>query len=176
MPVTVYGHCSVLVNSTTVMVIGGQQNKMISSKTFYFNTENEIWTKGPELKLRRADHSCGRIRRNSQSQELSIIVAGGWDGRSIMSSVEILDLGSNEWRDGSELPFGIDHAKMVEDPNGGVILVGGRRIILNFMHHLDTLFQLQNGDADWAKMKQELILQTSDHVAFLVPDGIVNCS
>ncbi len=40
---------------------------------------------------------------------MSIIVAGGDDGFSRLSSVEILDEGSNEWQTGSELPFGIGY-------------------------------------------------------------------
>ena len=32
-----------------------------------------------------------------------------------MSSVEILDEGSHEWREGPELPLGIDQAQLVED-------------------------------------------------------------
>ncbi len=32
-----------------------------------------------------------------------------------MSSVEILDEGAHEWREGPELPFGIDQAQLVED-------------------------------------------------------------
>jgi hypothetical protein len=36
----------------------------------------------------------------------SIIVAGGVNGTA-MASVEILDEGEEEWRDGPDLPFGI---------------------------------------------------------------------
>ena len=107
LPVTIYGHCMVTVNSTTVMVIGGYQNGPISGKTFYFTFGEESWTEGPELKNKRGYHSCGKIRRNKESQEMSIIVAGGYVGLSRMSSVEILDEGSNEWQTGPELPFGI---------------------------------------------------------------------
>jgi hypothetical protein len=51
LPAKVTGHCSVLVNSTTVMVIGGSQNNSISSKTYSFNTETEIWTAGKVASL-----------------------------------------------------------------------------------------------------------------------------
>jgi hypothetical protein len=37
LPFTINGHCMVTVNSTTVLVIGGQQNdKDLFGKTFYF--------------------------------------------------------------------------------------------------------------------------------------------
>jgi hypothetical protein len=183
LPVEIYFHCSVLVNSTTIMVIGGWQNGSFpslldnaSSDTFLFNTENEIWTVGPQLKKGRAAHSCGRIRKNSQSQDFSILVAGGLVEGSDGSSVEILDLGTNEWRKGPDLPFGIMLAQMVEDPNGGVVLVGGSSQYPNSF--LDTLYQLPHGGADavWTKMKQKLKIGRKRHVAFLVPDDVVDCS
>jgi N-acetylneuraminic acid mutarotase len=179
LPVTIAGHCMVTVNSTTVMVIGGRQNKewqfnQYSGKTFYFTFGEESWTEGPELKNKRGWHSCGKIRRNKESQEMSIIVAGGYDGGSYLSSVEILDEGSNEWQTGPELPFGIAESQMVEDQNGGVVLIGGKS---NSVDNLDTLYQLPHGgqDAVWTKMEQKIKTGSEYHTSFLVPDNIVYC-
>jgi hypothetical protein len=108
--ITIAGHCMVTVNSTTVMVIGGVQNGQYSGETFFFTFGEESWTEGPELKINRDIHSCGRIRRNKESQEMNIIVAGGYDYPSFLSSVEILDESANEWETGPELPFGISHS------------------------------------------------------------------
>jgi hypothetical protein len=176
LPVTIYHHCMVPVNSTTVMVIGGGQNGQISGKTFYFTFGEESWTEGPELKIKRYGHSCGKIRRNNESQEMSIIVAGGDDGgSSYLSSVEILDEGSNEWQTGPELLFVITKSQMVEDQNGGVVLIGGWS---SSVGNLDTLYQLPHGgqDAVWTKMEQKMKTGRYEHTAFLVPDNLVNCS
>jgi hypothetical protein len=177
LPVTFFRHCMVTVNSTTVMVIGGYQNGQgYSEKTFYFTFGEESWTEGPELKNKRKYHSCGRIRRNKESQEMSIIVAGGDDGGfSRLSSVEILDEGSNEWQTGPELPFGIIKSQMVEDQNGGVVLIGGQ---LDLVYKLDTLYQLPHGgqDAVWTEMEQKMNTGRGYHTAFMVPDNIVDCS
>jgi hypothetical protein len=179
LPVKIYGHCSVLVNSTTVMVIGGRQNDVISSNTYFFNTEHGMWIAGPQLKAERGWHSCGRIIRNSQSQDFSIIVAGGWYQSSssilFLSSVEILDIGANEWRAGPDLPFRIHAAQMVEDPDGGVVLVGGSA---DSTWYHDTLYQLPHAGADarWIRMEQKLKFGRESHVAFLVPDDVVDCS
>jgi hypothetical protein len=174
LPVTIAAHCMVTVNSTTVMAIGGGQNGFYSGKTFYFTFGEESWSEGPELKNKRYLHSCGRIRRNKESQEMSIIVAGGYDSSSYLSSVEILDEGSNEWHTGPELPFVITDSQMVEDQNGGVVLIGGSSISV----HLDTLYQLPHGgqDAVWTKMEQKMNTGRRDHSAFMVPDNIVDCS
>jgi N-acetylneuraminic acid mutarotase len=175
LPVTVYGHCMVTVSSTTVMVIGGIQNGQYSGKIFYFTLGEESWTEGPELKDKRAGNSCGKIRRNKESQEMSIIVAGGSNGSSYLSSVEILHEGSNEWQTGPELPFGISNSQMVEDQNGGVVLIGGRSPSVG---KLDTLHQIPHGglDAVLTKMEQKMNTGRKQHTAFLVPDIIVDCS
>jgi hypothetical protein len=175
LPVTIVAHCMVTVNSTTVMVIGGRQNGQISGKTFYFTFGEESWTEGPELKNKRDGPSCEKIRRNKESQEMSIIVAGGWDGSSRLSSVEILDEGSNEWQTGPGLPFGVQYSQMVEDQNGGVVLIGGESSLVD---NLDTLYQLPHGglDAVWTRMEQKMYTGRKSHTAFLVPDNIVDCS
>ncbi len=174
LPVTISAHCMLTVNSTTVMVIGGIQNGQNSGKSFYFTFGEESWTEGPELENKREGHSCGKIRRNKESQEMSIIVAVGWGGSSL-SLVEILDEGSKDWRSGPEVPFGIYESQMVEDQNGGVILIGGSSdSVLN----LATLYQLPHGgqDAVWTKMEQKMKMGRFHHTAFLVPDNIVDCS
>ncbi len=176
LPVTIVYHCMVNVNSTTVMAIGEIQNGQdFSGKTFYYTFGEESWTEGTELKNKRADHSCGKIRKNKESQDMSIIVAGGVDGSSYLSSVEILDEGSNEWQTGPELPFGIYNSQMVEDPNGGVVLIGGES---SSFDKLDTLYQLPHGgqDAVWIKMEQKMKTGRDAHAAFLVPDNIADCS
>jgi N-acetylneuraminic acid mutarotase len=174
LPVTIWSHCMVAVNSTTVMVIGGDQKINGLGKTFYFTFGAESWIEGPELFFERLFPSCGRIRRDKDSQEMSIIYAGGEDA-SIMSTVQILHAGSNEWQTGPELPFGISASQMVEDPNGGVVLIGGYS---KANPNLDTLYQLPHGgqDAVWTKMEQKLKSGRRLHTAFLVPDDIVDCS
>ena len=76
---------------------------------------------------------------------------------------------------GPELPFGIDESQMVEDQNGGVVLIGGGR---PSVANLDTLYQLPHGgqDAVWSEMEQKMKTGRSEHTAFLVPDNIVECS
>jgi hypothetical protein len=174
LPVTISFHCMVTVNSTTVMAIGGEQNEQSSEKTLYFTFGMESWAEGPALKYKRNMLSCGKIKRDKDSLEMSIIVAGGNNG-SYMSSVEVLHEGSNEWKTGPELPCGTDASQMVEDQNGGVVLIGGA---LPPVGSLDTLYQLPHGgqDAKWTKMKQKLKTGRKLHTAFLVPDNIVDCS
>ena len=173
--VTITSHCMVTVDATTVMVIGGNQNNKISGNTFYFNFGDGTWTDGPALKNKRGFQSCGKIRKDKESQEMSIIVVGGDDGSSYLSSVEILDAGSQEWRAGTPLAFDIRASKMVEDQNGGVVLIGGNSKSIGY---LKTLYQLPHGGqgAEWTPMVQKLQTVRYYHTAILVSDNIVDCS
>ena len=56
---------------------------------------------------------------------MSIIVAGGKNGTSHHSSVEILSEGSNKWQKGPELPLEIMWSQMVKGQNKGVVLIAG---------------------------------------------------
>ena len=81
-----------------------------------------IWTEGPAMKIPRYYSSCGRIIKGDGSNKLNVISAGG----SNSDVVEIFDAVINEWQSGPNLPFAIDKSEMVEDPLGGVVLVGGQ--------------------------------------------------
>ncbi len=56
MPDALHFHCMVLLNSTSVFVIGGRNAKFRpgESATYFFNTVTEKWTDGPPLNIQRA--------------------------------------------------------------------------------------------------------------------------
>ena len=172
LPVTIRDYCMVLLNLTTVLIIGGWQNdKYDSPDTFYFNTDKEKWIKGPMLKFGRSSHNCGKIQSDSQSSEFSVVVAGGWSKRiEHMSSVEVLDVRSSEWRAGPSLPIGINGASMVEDHSGGVLLIGGANGTF-----LGTIYRLAHANSGWILLPQKLKVARIFATAFLVPDEITNC-
>ena len=171
-PLPVKNHCMVLLNLTTVMIIGGMQGESnYSANTYFFNTDNGEWVAGPMLFSSKYYLSCGKILNDSQSHKESVIVAGGCDSYA-SSSVEILDLGASQWRKGPNLPIPICEASMVEDRSGGVVLIGG----WNGTGYLDTLYQLSHSNSEWILMPQKLKFGRKWVTAFLVPDEITNCN
>ncbi len=167
----------VLLNSTTAFLIGGtQQGIEYTSHSYMLNTaaSSQEWIQGPALNFARQQQSCGRIRTNSSSLQFSIFVVGGYND-TFMRSVEILDEGASEWRNGPDLPFGITDAALIEDHTGGVILVGGNS---QDEQHLQKLFSLSDAgdESKWIEMPQKLKTGKSYHIAFLVPDQIASCS
>ena len=171
LPVTIRRHCMVLLNSTSVLLVAGIQQGITSNRVFIFNSDFENWIEGPPLKFARSLHSCTMIKTNGQSNNLSIVVAGGNNG-TVMSSVEILDEGSNEWRAGTDLPQGTSNAMMVADSNDGVVLIGG----MYSAGLLDKLYHLADANANWIEMSQKLKKGRAWGTAFFVPDDITNCA
>ena len=181
LPTGMLQHCAVLINATTVMLIGGSTSHdsdasdyRYSKKTYLFNSENESWSEGPTLISGRNSHTCAKIKKSSQSSQYSIIVVGGYNGWS-MSSVEILEEGASEWVAGPEFPFPILDSSMIEYSDGSVFLIGGRKVGSSRVA-LDTIFQLQHGQADWIEKPQKLKEARYWATAFLVPDEIADCS
>jgi N-acetylneuraminic acid mutarotase len=178
LPVGLYGLCTVLVNLTSLMVLGGQTGQAALNNTYILNLESQSWVSGPTLKNKRMSHSCSKFRKNKTNpSSFSVIVVGGegtYDS-NFLSSVEIFDYEANLWRDGPDLPITITRAAMIEDPLGGVILIGGRS---STNSNLDSLYRLAHAgeDAHWVKLPQTLEVGRSFLTAILVPDNIANCT
>ena len=142
MPYYVHYHCSVMLNSTTVFVIGGLVNGTISNTVLLFDLVAMAWSFGQPLNNARQSHSCGKI---IQGNDYVIIVVGG-DNNGMMMSVEIFNPINNSWSYGPSLPYGIAAAGLAEDTMGGVILVGGRSNNNNNRDYMNTMIQLRNAN------------------------------
>ena len=133
-------HCSVMVNSSTSIIIGGRQNGIASKKTFFFNIDEKNLMEGPSMNFVRYYQSCGKILSNDS---YLIIAVGGMDDKSnFLKSVEILDEKSNSWMFGPNLPYGVTRASIVEDPMGGIVLVAGRTSAA----YLSSMLRLRNAN------------------------------
>ena len=78
----------VLVNPSTIYLIGGLQNEQTSNNTWIVDPTNNFQIKvGPSLNIARKWHSCSKIRIKGR---IFLVVAGGWNN-GILDSVELLD-------------------------------------------------------------------------------------
>ena len=62
LPVTIYGHCMITLNSKSSTIIGGNQNNVASAQTFMFSATDENWVDGARLKKARAYQACSIIK------------------------------------------------------------------------------------------------------------------
>ncbi len=175
LPTTLAYHCMVVMNSTTLITVGGDNGNTLKDTYILNAARSSSWVSGPPLKYSRHYHSCSRIRKNANDlPEFSIIAAGG-SGSGTSTSVELLDEGASHWRDGPELPTGILHAQMVEDPLGGVILIGGSSSTNSYSDAMYRLAHAGEG-ARWMALTQKLSIGRRQHTAIMIPDDIVNCT
>ena len=100
-----------------------------------------------------------------------MIVVGGNCG-PWLSSVEVFDSESWQWRSGPELPIGIGAGSLVEDVDGGIVLLGG---CSDSSEYLDSIYRLADVSADWIEMPKKLKTGRHAHTSFLVPDEIAAC-
>ena len=88
LPFTVGDHSMVLVDRTTIYLIGGMQDQQTSNKTWIIDPTNDFQIKvGSSLNISRSTHSCSKMRIKGR---LFLVVAGGWNNGAL-DSVELLD-------------------------------------------------------------------------------------
>jgi len=175
----VSGHCIVHINSSTIISIGGFNTSSPVKNTYFYNKKIDKWTPGPTLNIARVDLTCGVLLwRNPLSDDMEkvVVAAGGWSGDQNLkmwaNSTELLyfndiDIIEKQWTAGPELPS-ISYAAAMVEYNNTVILVGGGE-------DANQLYQLSSPKESWVQMKQTLKRKRAGHIAFLVPDEIVNC-
>jgi hypothetical protein len=79
------------------------------------------------------------------------------------------------WQYRPELPKHVFSSQMVEDPLGGVILIGG---YVRKQGAIANLYRLSHSGvgAKWTRLPQKLSRDNYEHVAMLIPDRIANCT
>jgi hypothetical protein len=178
LPEAIAFHCLVTLSNSLLMLIGGETliNTTYTSikKTWFFDTLNNNWTEGPDLITSRYAHSCGVmnwLNPDTEMLEKVVVVAGGYDGKDDLTSVELLflngyDLFQDGWVKGPVLPYGNVGSSLIEYQNG-LIIVGGWA----YRH----LYYLSSPSETWVKMKHLLKEPEENPVALLIPDSLINC-
>ena len=96
LPLALYHHAIVALNSGVFILIGGSSDNGCSSAT-YFYEEKKGWRPGPNLKNGRFLHTAG-VLTDRVSTKQYIVAVGGFPA---FSSVEYLEYpGSNDWMKG----------------------------------------------------------------------------
>ncbi len=94
-------HCLVAINSTYVLMIGGE---IYGQNTYWYSIPNDLWTEGPKLTKSRSFHGCALFESQAHDGNPVIIVTGG---SSATILTEMLDLGAQplEWTAGKSNVF-----------------------------------------------------------------------
>ncbi len=180
LPLALSDHCLVKLNSTTAMVIGGDDGTSRHLSSTYFldiPTKSEGGTmsttarsvKGPDLNNARSDHSCGVLTNPGDDNGQVVIVAGGYGAKK---STEMWVVGSSQgWTRGPDLPRSIQYSAGITSPDSkSFFLIGGEP---GGPGKISEIYRLkyENAHWQWTKMDQELQVARRGHVAMRVPDS-----
>ena len=100
MPLAIWGHCAVKLNTTTVLIIGGRPDESGYLRSSYFyNAVLKTFEPGPLLNDKRAYHACSILNTGT---EIFVVVAGGWNGAAgRLDSTEYMDVNQpTMWKTG----------------------------------------------------------------------------
>jgi hypothetical protein len=125
-----YGHGMVFLPGVgekgTVMVAGGAARGHLASVELY-NVATGVWTDGTNLPTARYDH--GAVFLPGVGVNGTVMVAGGWSGSKRLASVELYDVATGGWTDGTDMKTARSGHGMVFLPgvgvNGTVMVAGG---------------------------------------------------
>ncbi len=143
LPIGLGFHCSIKINSTTIMVMGGLETPTrVLKGTYYFHLDSASdssapkWISGPNLKTQRIEQACG-VGRVGTITTIVITAGGAINGKGTpirTKSSEILQLdgegktigsGKTQWDNGPDLPKPLKGAAGVSVENGERFLVIG---------------------------------------------------
>ena len=93
LPLAIFDHAMVAINSTFSMIIGGYS----VSSTFFYDHNGGEWINGPSLEQERYSHAAGIIK-DEDTDEQFVAVTGGGKVQGGLDSTEVLQDG--EWVEG----------------------------------------------------------------------------
>ena len=171
-------HCAVALNSKTVLIIRGKNDRNeVSNKTFGYDFESSQWVTGPELAIGRHSHACSVYEDN---QELLVYVVGGSNDNGVLDSVEFAILNQDNiltkdwyWSSGPKFPINVRYHAMVSTKYA-LYVIGGYSLDANAKSNgqlLDAIFELNlySKNSTWVQLPQKLSVARADVVALALP-------
>ena len=89
------------INSTTSIIIGGALENTESIITYFFNHPEQVWNKGPNLKVGRIHHVSGLVTDKETNEKFLVVIGGENQALGPLDSTEILR--DNKWIKGSHV-------------------------------------------------------------------------
>merc|ERR1712062_51532 len=156
-PFEVSSHCLTKISDNRLILIGGSQNgnDVYSPKTWIFDTRTNTWTQGPRMRIGRQGHGCFSIYENGTTTK--VVAMGGEKSLKYLSTAEILDVASMQWKDLPDLPVEAYGNKGIESVIGPYLgfSVGGR-FYVGIEKRIIGLRKNQNGIYYWQEVNNQL--------------------
>ena len=154
--------CSVALNTSHVMVIGGYVDGASQQSCFILNLDDNTWSPTapmPDALYLLQLMSCGL------SQDGEVVVAGGYQKDSKSDSVYKYNPASNNWTQSVPLPVPVGRGVMLSWNNTLILLPTGN----------DTIYEMKD-DGSWELMKAKLgaRFDSQTDLAVIVPEQFGN--
>jgi len=173
LPVALEGHAMVRINSTNTLIIGGLDFDLeMTSKTWYFNHETEVFTSGPNMNIGRYKHGAGHIQDSVTKEDIVLVVGGEDNDFNNLDSTEILK--NDNWEEGPAFPKKISNPAVIEYSKEELIIMGGWDDNFDSQKEIYK-FACENGNCKLVKLQQELQEYRADFVAIPLTDEIFYC-
>jgi len=123
-PTTISSHCTIKINSTHGLVIGGKQDDSYPASTWFVDLTTITFTPGPKMTTGRISPGCSTFHVGTKTYGAvsggGAIESGGNYKGNVLDSTEIIDLEqqSPTWTEGPKLPRGLQGLTLVETTPG----------------------------------------------------------
>lgn len=167
--------CIIQIDHSHALVTGGNPGTGVSAtdRTFLLDFVSTTWTETGRMMEPRDYHSCSKIKSDEGVYEEAYLVIGGKNN----GNVEILLNVDSQWQSRNKFltERNIYNAVALQEPGGGVLLIGGQSDAVTLSYFL---YMLPNGgvDANWERLSIKLKSPRHSHVAFYIPDVYCNMS
>ena len=172
----IQGHCSILVNASTAMILGGRDDGLSNvNSTYYLDLNTFQVTDGPTMQERRSKFGCAVFEHNKHK---FVIAAGGWSINGPHPGTEILNLETEIWTTGPQLPIKLANFPLVST-SIGILAVGGYDWT-NYSPK-NEIFKLQCPEGQdvtacrWITFSQRLQIPRKSHVVVPLPSSYEIC-
>ena len=124
LPFPLEWHCMAIISPTQVAILGGRPNSFSEDSAMFhiFDTVTEQFTEMPPMASARGGLGCGTIQSGGG---VELVAAGGYsDFEARLTTSEIFNFESGEWRSGPETPYYFDSAVSLPFEDS-FLIVGG---------------------------------------------------
>jgi len=170
-PVALRSTCVVALDDNNLFVTGGTYiaDYGYSNKSYLFRSDTLLWEELPGLLTPREYHACARVHNSNGDEE--VVVAGGFyceddNCPRSLDLVDIYNLGSGQWREGTSLPLTLESTTVV--PNGESFLLVGGYHIDNLNENTDTIYKYEVLSGSWTLLDTRIPYNVTAPIAMMV--------
>ena len=157
LPIALWGHCMVSLNRSDIgdfFLAGGVKSDWSdtsSGRAFIY--KNSKWVAVADMPTARYGLACGPLRGTDSGAVEKVVAIGGWDGSEYLSKVEVYDVASSTWTNGTNLlPMPIAFAAVVPFEDTFLVIGAGGKSSNSVRS--DKVYRYNRPDGSWTEIRK----------------------